>query len=74
MASFKKTEKQQEAIKLLAGPARRIMLYGGSRSGKTAIFIYSLFIRSIKKKAGTLFSGLGLITQRLHYGMIPCQR
>ena len=28
--AFKKTEKQKEAIRLLGGPAREIMLFGGS--------------------------------------------
>ncbi len=33
--SFSWTAKQQEARELLIGPARHIMLFGGSRSGKT---------------------------------------
>lgn len=45
---LKKTKKQHEAIKLLVSEAISILLYGGSRSGKTAIFFYSMMIRAIK--------------------------
>lgn len=44
-----KTPRQKEAIKLLSGQAKRILLRGGSRSGKTLISIYSIFIRALKK-------------------------
>lgn len=49
--SFEKTEKQKEAIRLLASPARNIMLYGGSRSGKTFITVYALIVRACKVKS-----------------------
>lgn len=51
MDEFKKTEKQKEAIYKLASKARNIMLYGGSRSGKTFILCYSLFVRAAKVKS-----------------------
>lgn len=41
------TPKQREANKLLAGPARNIMLRGGSRSGKTFILIRAIIQRAI---------------------------
>lgn len=41
------TPKQREANKLLAGPARNIMLRGGSRSGKTFILIRAIVQRAI---------------------------
>lgn len=41
------TPKQREANKLLAGPARNIMLRGGSRSGKTFILVRAVIQRSI---------------------------
>jgi hypothetical protein len=41
------TRKQREANKLLAGPARNIMLRGGSRSGKTFILIRALVQRAL---------------------------
>lgn len=48
---FKKTIKQKEAVKLLAGNARDLMLFGGSRSGKTFILIYAMIIRACKVKS-----------------------
>lgn len=41
------TPKQLEANRLLAGPARNIMLRGGSRSGKTFILVRALIQRAI---------------------------
>ena len=49
---FKKTQKQIEAVKLLSSKViRYIMLYGGSRSGKTTIAVYSIFVRACKYKS-----------------------
>lgn len=49
---FKKTKKQAQAIVLLASNAvRYCMLYGGSRSGKTFIAIYAIFVRASKIKS-----------------------
>ncbi|MDT8328347.1 MAG: phage terminase large subunit [Roseovarius sp.] len=47
MATVQLTQKQKEANTLLAGPARNIMLRGGSRSGKTFILIRALIQRAI---------------------------
>lgn len=44
---FKKTKTQHKAIELLKSAAIYIMLYGGSRSGKTAIIIYTLLFRAL---------------------------
>jgi len=41
------TAKQKEANRLLAGPARNIMLRGGSRSGKTFILVRAIIQRGI---------------------------
>lgn len=41
------TEKQREANRLLAGPARNIMLRGGSRSGKTFVLVRAIIQRAI---------------------------
>lgn len=48
---FKKTERQKDAINLLAGPGRHVMIYGGSRSGKTFILCYALIVRASKCKS-----------------------
>ncbi|MDX2308068.1 MAG: phage terminase large subunit [Hyphomicrobium sp.] len=42
------TPKQQEATLLLGGPARHVMLYGGSRSGKTFALVRALIVRAAK--------------------------
>lgn len=48
---FVKTQKQCEAVRLLASGALHIMLLGGSRSGKTAILIRQVIIRACKVKS-----------------------
>ena len=48
---FKKTTIQEKAIRLLASQARTIMLYGGSRSGKSLIIIYAMIVRACKEKS-----------------------
>jgi PBSX family phage terminase large subunit len=49
--SFKLTPKQMEAVKILSSDARHIMLFGGSRSGKTFLAVRSLIIRASKEKS-----------------------
>lgn len=51
MKDFNKTAKQVEAINLLAGTAKNIMLFGGSRSGKTFIAVYAIIVRASKVKS-----------------------
>jgi phage terminase large subunit-like protein len=46
--TFKLTAKQQEANQLLASPAQHIMLFGGSRSGKTFLIVRAIVIRALK--------------------------
>lgn len=46
--SFKLTAEQEKAQRVLAGPASHVMLYGGSRSGKTFLLMRSMIIRAIK--------------------------
>ena len=48
MKIFEKTPVQKQALELLQGPARHILLFGGSRSGKTFILVYALLIRALK--------------------------
>lgn len=49
MAGFKKTTKQREAIHLMGGDKKYILLRGGSRSGKSLIIIYALILRALKE-------------------------
>ena len=44
---FELTEKQAEAQDLIAGPALHIMLFGGSRSGKTFLHVRTICLRAI---------------------------
>src|SRR4051812_14604585 len=48
---FKKTDKQQEAVRLMSGLAKNTMLFGGSRSGKTLAIIRQIIIRASKEKS-----------------------
>lgn len=50
MLTFKKTEDQKKAIGLFT-KYKHIMLYGGSRSGKTFIIIFAIILRALKKKS-----------------------
>lgn len=45
---MKLTARQEEAQNVLSGPATHVMLYGGSRSGKTFLLVRSVLIRAIK--------------------------
>ncbi len=45
--SFKPTQKQEEATALIAGPARHILLEGGSRSGKTFLAVWAIVLRAL---------------------------
>lgn len=49
--NFKKNSKQIEAIKLLISVAKHILLYGGSRSGKTFILVFAIIVRALKCKS-----------------------
>jgi len=46
MSLFRLTKKQQEANRLLAGSAAHILLYGGSRSGKTFLAVRAIVTRA----------------------------
>jgi phage terminase large subunit-like protein len=48
MQSFKLTKKQIQANALLAGNATHVMLFGGSRSGKTFTLVRAVCVRAIK--------------------------
>ncbi len=46
MDVFKFTDDQQTALKLLGGMVRNVLLFGGSRSGKTLILLFSIVPQS----------------------------
>lgn len=48
MPDFKLTARQEEANVVLAGDAEHVMLYGGSRSGKTFLLVRAIIIRVLK--------------------------
>ena len=45
---FKFTEDQRTALKLIGGTVRNLLLFGGSRSGKTLILLFSIVLRALK--------------------------
>lgn len=47
--NFTKTSRQKEAIKVLSGSAKHIMLEGGSRSGKSFILMFAMIVRASKE-------------------------
>ena len=48
MDVFKFTDDQRAALKLLGGMVRNVLLFGGSRSGKTLILLFSIVLRALK--------------------------
>src|SRR6266567_537989 len=44
---FKLTERQVAANRLLGSPAKHVMLYGGSRSGKTFLIVRAIVMRAL---------------------------
>ncbi|MDD3885508.1 MAG: phage terminase large subunit [Victivallaceae bacterium] len=46
---FQKTASQLQALKLLGGRSRFVLLFGGSRSGKSFILIYALLVRAMRE-------------------------
>lgn len=48
MSAFKLTAKQGEAQEYCAGDAKHVMLFGGSRSGKTFLLVRNLVLRALK--------------------------
>jgi phage terminase large subunit-like protein len=48
MSNFKLNRKQQEAQTVLAGAATHLMLFGGSRSGKTFLLVRNVVMRALK--------------------------
>lgn len=48
MSGFKLTVKQQEAQETCAGDSTHVMLFGGSRSGKTFLLVRNVVMRALK--------------------------
>lgn len=48
MSICRLTPRQIEASRLLAGPAKHVMLFGGSRSGKTFLLVRAVVMRALK--------------------------
>lgn len=51
MSEFTLTPRQNQAREILNGPAKHILLDGGSRSGKTALIVRNLCIRALKARS-----------------------
>ena len=48
MDGFKFTDDQLPALKLIRGTVKNLLLFGGSRSGKTFILLFSIVLRALK--------------------------
>ena len=72
--AFVKTAAQQRAIRLLSGPSRFVMLYGGSSSGKTFILVYAILVRALRA-AGSRHAILRLhantVRQSIRFDTLP---
>jgi len=51
MKPFKISDRQYEAIEVMSGESRHVLLYGGGRSGKTFITLYMILARASKMKS-----------------------
>ena len=72
--NFTFTEKQYEALELLASPATHIMLAGGSRSGKTFLIVNSIVFRALKapgSRHGILRFRFGHVKQSIVHDTFP---
>lgn len=72
--TFHLTSKQQEANRLLASAAQHIMLFGGSRSGKTFLLVRAICIRALKapgSRHAILRFRLGHIKQSIVHDTFP---
>lgn len=47
-SNFKKTEDQKAACELMSSDAKHVLLFGGSRSGKTMIIVRAIVLRALK--------------------------
>ena len=72
--TFKLTAKQEQANALLAGQSTHVMLFGGSRSGKTFLLTRAIVVRALKapgSRHAMLRFRLGHIKQSLVMGTFP---
>lgn len=71
---FRLTAKQERANELLASAAQHIMLAGGSRSGKTFLFVRAIIIRGLKapgSRHGILRFRFGHVKQSIVHDTFP---
>ena len=74
MAEFHLTPKQQEGADILAGQATHIMFGGGSRSGKTFLFMLAILTRALRapgSKHTVLRFRFNHVKQSIIYGTLP---
>lgn len=74
MDEFALTAKQQAAQELLNGPAKHVMLAGGSRSGKTFLTVRKIIQRALKapgSRHAILRFRLGHVKQSIMYDTLP---
>ena len=72
--SIQWTPKQDAALKLLAGPAKHILLAGGSRSGKTFLLLSAIVSRALRAPGSrhvVLRFRFGHVKQSVVYDTLP---
>src|SRR5258708_4623140 len=65
--SFRPTEKQRDLFRLIAGPAKHIMAFGGSRSAKTFAFLRAIAFRALAAEG----SRHGVLRLKMFYDCNP---
>ena len=74
MTDFALTARQLEAQEVLNGPAKHVMLAGGSRSGKTFLIVRKIVQRALKapgSRHAILRFRLGHVKQSIMYDTLP---
>jgi hypothetical protein len=74
--TFKYTADQTAALQLLRGAAHHVILYGGSRSGKTFLIVAVLILRARSRRRARVTRSFASasITTKLRSTLTRCQR
>ena len=69
MDGFKFTDDQKMALKLIGGAVKNLLLFGGSRSGKTLVLLFSIVLRAIKAPGSRMGRKHGAYGTYRSYGL-----
>ena len=73
MTKFEWNPNQEQARRVLGGPARHILLYGGARSGKTYLIMFLMIVRALAVKSRHLVARhrFNAVKQSIVMGTLP---